>query len=678
MAPRDGEGPRTATEANTREIDQGQLSTGDTVGTGDTPGRDLTDDHLEFLAAHAIKPEVAREHVRSVVEPEDLPEDRDGTWPRYVPTVLYRWRMGDRGEWQIRIPEDKRTDDGPKYLFRKGSGDEIPLNQVRDDGAGPILLVEGTNQHLAAASYAPDEYAIYGMFGCWGWSKTDLSFAARRLVYVVIDADLASNRDVWNAAQALRDALKTIKAAAVQFVALPGIADKQGLDDFLATIEGDDQRRQALATLLDDASPDLPKAPSSRKKKARSPYFNEHGGIKPKAVAETIHATFPMALTAEDQVAIYRNGVYRTNRMALVTALVQLLGDDYRRGFLATVEDVIVGILDARDWRLPDHIDRPWLNVLNGMVDLETGERHDHDPDLFSAVQFPIHYDPDATCPTFDQWAKEIIGDQLQDLLETASTMLDPTTIPTKALLLYGPARSGKSTFLRLLKAIAGTENTSGVNLHELTEDQFARANLYGRVLNVAADLSARHVQDLTWFKLMTGEDLVRGNRKYGRDFHFVNQALFAFSANELPTVGESSRAYVERIKPFKFGNSFAGRIDTTIEPRMREELPGILNRLIDAYRKRKERGRDLVTNPAIQREFEQASDRVQMWMAEEMTIIVKVGDQPVIPGQTCIGTSATCLQSWPTCSTTGPRTTTAGGWAGTRSCSGSRPCPGS
>jgi putative DNA primase/helicase len=63
-------------------------------------------------------------------------------------------------------------------------------------------------------------------------------------------------------------------------------------------------------------------------------------------------------------------------------------------------------------------------------------------------------------------------------------------------------------------------------------------------------------------FKLMTGEDVVLANRKYGAQFTFTNRALFAFSANELPTIGEGSRAYSERIKPFRFDRSFAGRED--------------------------------------------------------------------------------------------------------------------
>jgi putative DNA primase/helicase len=83
--------------------------------------------------------------------------------------------------------------------------------------------------------------------------------------------------------------------------------------------------------------------------------------------------------------------------------------------------------------------------------------------------------------------------------------MLDPTITPTKAVFLFGAARSGKSTYLRLLQEIAGPENYSAVTLHQLSDDRFAAANLYGKMLNVAADLPASHVEDLSTFKMMTG-----------------------------------------------------------------------------------------------------------------------------------------------------------------------------
>jgi putative DNA primase/helicase len=258
--------------------------------------------------------------------------------------------------------------------------------------------------------------------------------------------------------------------------------------------------------------------------------------------------------------------------------------------------------------------------VQNGMLDLATGTLKPHDPSYLSSIQVPVEWDPEAVCPTYEDWLQGMIPDQAEDLERTAATMLDPSRTPQKAVFLFGPSRSGKSTFLRLMTAMAGQANWSAVTLHQLAEDRFAAANVFGMMLNCAADLSAKHVEDLSIFKMMTGEDAIQANRKFGAQFAFTNRALFAFSANELPTVGESSRAYVERIKPFKFGRSFAGSEDPSIEARMKTELPGILNRWVAAYQRLLSEG-PLATDAAVAHEFEVRSDRVRQWVAERMEV---------------------------------------------------------
>jgi hypothetical protein len=207
------------------------------------PGRDLVPKHAKLLTDHAIDLDKVNGQIRSAIEPADLPAYADPWWRQKLPATLFRYSHGGLTEWQLR-PDHPNGD--AKYLFREGS--EPPVNCMRDDGGkGPILLVEGTKQHLAAYCYADPALAIYGMFGCWGWSNRDLTFAADRLIYVFLDADLATNRDVWNAAPALRNHLiKTVKAAGVRFVILPG-AGSQGLDDYLSTIE-EDGRTQAWPT----------------------------------------------------------------------------------------------------------------------------------------------------------------------------------------------------------------------------------------------------------------------------------------------------------------------------------------------------------------------------------------------------------------------------------------------
>jgi putative DNA primase/helicase len=586
----------------------------------------LLERHRSALIDFAIRPEILEQAgVLSVEQASDLPDNVDDYWKNRLPALLYPWSMNGHSTWQL-APDDRSN--GPKYVFPEGS--EPTLNQFRDRGDGPVLLVEGTKQHLSAASYAPDEFAIYGMFGCWGWSKTDLSFAKGRPVWVILDGDVKTNRDVYDAAASLKEALELVGADRILFAKIPG---DDGLDDLLAR-SPDELRTDILIRLLERAEEKLGRAPAKKSQGSGSDWFSDNGSLLAMTVAKALFEHFPMVLTRENQVALYRRGAYRMDPMAFMGVLVDLLKEDYRPAYRATVEEVVCGVLTLEGRVLPDRLDEPLMNVANGLVDLRTGELLDHDPDLLTSLQLPVVYDPDAICPTFDAWADEIVGDQLLALEEAASSMLDPSLTPQKALLLFGPARSGKSTYLRLLEAIAGRDNTTGVTLHQLSEDHFAAANVYGKILNIAADLSARHVEDISIFKTLTGEDLIRGNRKYGKDFHFRNTALFAFSANEIPTVGESSRAYSERIIPFKFGNSFAGRVDHTIEIRMRQELPGILNRLVRAWRQRQERGQDLPPNVAIRKEFELASDRVQQWVEEEMTVVTEFEGQAVVDGQ--------------------------------------------
>lgn len=563
---------------------------------------ELTPQHRAELEAHAIRPWV----YEAVVSASETGRG-----------LLFRWFDGETEIYQGRVDPDKRTADGPKYLWPAGASPVI--NRLREPTEGkPILLVEGTCQHLAVASWA-DEVGVYGLMGCWGWSGCDLSWAEGRDVVVAFDADLTRNRDVYDAAVALGQALDAEGASSVKFIRPPGRAN-EGLDDVLA--RRDTSTRAAyLARLVEKASEKLGRAPARKSE------------VKVDAVAAEIMRAQPVALTGENRVAVYRDGAYRLDPAAFNAVAAQVLGEDFWPTMVDATEKYLAGLLYTDGQRIVERPDEPLLNVANGMLDLVTGELKDHDPAHLSARQIPVAWHPDATCPRYEAWLAEQIPDQVDDLEEVAATMLDPTRTPPKALFAFGPSRSGKSTFLRLMKAVAGPGNTSAVTLHQLSTNRFMAANVYEKILNCAADLSSAHVENLSQFKMLTGEDLIQADRKYGRQFSFTNRALFAFSANELPTVGESSRAYSERIKPFRFGRSFAGREDPAVEAAMMAELPGILVRWVRAWRRLRERGGYLPTDPGVAHEFETRSDRVRQWVSEACRIVTRVGKEAVSPG---------------------------------------------
>jgi putative DNA primase/helicase len=261
------------------------------------------------------------------------------------------------------------------------------------------------------------------------------------------------------------------------------------------------------------------------------------------------------------------------------------------------------------------------LNCLDGMLELPTGELREWDPKYLSRVQVPVEWDPEATCPTYEKWAREIVGDQLDDLEECVSQMLDPSHGPIKSVMLYGPSRSGKGTYLRIMRAIAGAWNCSSVTLHQLVNDHFMAARAYGKMLNSSGDISSVHLDDLSIFKMLTGEDPIEANPKYGKNFEYTNRALFAFACNTLPTVGETSGAYFQRMKPFKFDNSFAGSEDQSVEDAIMAELPGILVRLVKAWQRKAERGRYAPTRADVWDEFVKKSNRVRHWLIDHCTV---------------------------------------------------------
>lgn len=567
----------------------------------------LTPEHRSFLESSAIAP--------AVIEASGIISGPEG--------ILFPWSGpgGPEPVFQLRPDAPSMDADGRVVKYIQPKGVRLPFNRLRDDGPdSPVLIVEGTKQQWAVLSWAPAQYAVYGISGARTWSGLDLSWVEGRDVRILFDGDLATNRDVHDAAVALRDELEMEGAESVGFVFTPA-KGKDGVDDVLARLDPD-RRRASLSRWL--ANPkSSPGKPPARKAANR---FMGKDGLMVRALAEDILDKQPAALTAEGRVALYANGVFTSGAagqggLAILEAVESRLMDQHRSTHLTSAEQAVKAALYRAGRILPETVDAPLVNFTNGMLDLRTGVLSAHDPAYLSRTQHPVPYDPAAACPVYEAWLREVIPDQADALEEIAGSMFDPSRTPAKVLFAFGPSHSGKSTFIRLLLALAGPGNSSAVTLHQLSEDRFAAANVYGMALNAASDLSSRDVNDLSAFKMMTGEDPVQANRKYGQQFTFTSRALFAFSANDLPAVSEASRAYINRVAPFHFNRSFEGREDPDLEAKLREELPGIARRWTWAYAAYLARGAHLQVAGGVQQMFERRSDRVQDWVAAQLRV---------------------------------------------------------
>jgi putative DNA primase/helicase len=481
----------------------------------------LLEDHQELLRAAAIDVDVAvRGGVYSVCTRDGLPEPH--RWVPNVPGLIFPWHGPDgrvieqyRPDTPVQVPGEERP---RKYLWPKGEPLVLSLHpdQVcRLGTASMVVIVEGTKQYLAAVSAAQgiESAVIIGMAGCYGWRANgapspDLALIpwCGRDVVVVLDADLATNAKVWDAGKGLGDELQLRGAKSVKFAQLPD-GGKSGLDDVLAR-RGPDTAT-VFTALISRAGP-LPKRP---RPSGTEQYFDGRSLLVSSLVAD-IRESHPLAVDPGGRVLVYDgSGVYRDDDRFRYQVAVRL-DERYQPAHTKAALEYAAVTLRAEGRVIGDGRGT-LVNLANGLLDPFTGELQPHTPDHLTTVQFRVSWDPTATCPTFDAWLEAVAPGQGDALMEIVSAVVDPTRTQARNPFLDGPSHSGKSTFARVIEAIVGSQNCSSVTLHQLAANRFAAAELHGKVANLAADLSAAHIDDLAIFKRLTGDDTVTVERKF-------------------------------------------------------------------------------------------------------------------------------------------------------------------
>jgi hypothetical protein len=243
----------------------------------------LSPEDREFLIGQAVDPDFALNQlgVCSVHTVGDLEDDWKQGIGRYIPEnrgILFPWVSvdGQRTAAQLRPDENRRpldstTGEPMKYIFQKGRPPVLWAARVVENPAG-IILTEGSKQTIVAAQHAPADWSVFGLAGCWGWSDdgvpiSDLEVVHDLPVKIILDADMGSNLNVWNAGDRLRDALKAEGASLIEWVKLPA-GRKAALDDVLAARTSYDKRTEYLGRLLAEATERMPAKPRAKKKAA--------------------------------------------------------------------------------------------------------------------------------------------------------------------------------------------------------------------------------------------------------------------------------------------------------------------------------------------------------------------------------------------------------------------------
>lgn len=223
------------------------------------------------------------------------------------------------------------------------------------------------------------------------------------------------------------------------------------------------------------------------------------------------------------------------------------------------------------------------LNLKNGLLDLETFTLSPHTPDFFSTVQVPYDFEPNADCPEFKEFIK-----QVSNQTETTATMIQEMfgycilegNPKHRVFYLYGDtARNGKSTTAKVICGLIGWGNVSTLSLQQIaSENSSILTSIIGKQINFSDEISSKFIES-SRLTAMSAEGIVEINPKYKDSFLHTVKAKFIIACNDLPRFKDSQGMKHRMISiPFRYQFKESERVDRLDELLLKKEGSGILN----------------------------------------------------------------------------------------------------
>lgn len=319
---------------------------------------------------------------------------------------------------------------------------------------------------------------------------------------------------------------------------------------------------------------------------------------------------------------VYADGVWQPNDLVVHRRIVRTLGERYRPAHGHAIRDVMRAICDELEVAPVPQL----INCANGMVDWAAPGLPflaPHNPSHLSTVQVPWNWaDGVSDCTEFEHFLEHAVApDDRARVWELLGYLLMSGNPLQRMFLLTGGGGNGKGVLLSVIKALLGKRNLSTVPLADFTDDKFAAADTFGRLCNICGDIDVGYIEKTGKIKALSGEDDVRGDRKFERALNFEFWGKAIFSANGIFQSSDSSRGWIRRWEVIHFPNEPA-RPDRGLKRRLttRSSLEAIFVRAVLALRELMERGEFTrgVSAREAHEEFAQRANPVLAWIDDD------------------------------------------------------------
>jgi len=362
-------------------------------------------------------------------------------------------------------------------------------------------------------------------------------------------------------------------------------------------------------------------------------FFQKGEGLIADLLAQAVLDIGPLAIddTPTRSIWAYRGGMWVYAPHEIQDRCTVLLRARFRPAHVSTITPIITKALLDRGAVITCEPVTDYVNTRSGMLNLRTGALEEHRPDFYSTVQLPVEWNPDAECPHFEEFLRQVMAeDAIEFIWEVLGYLVLSGNPFQKAILFHGEGQNGKGTLIRVIEALLGSQNTSSVTLQDISEGKFETASLFGKIANLAGDIDPTYMRSTAKFKAITGEDMIDAQRKYQDGFKFRCWAVPVFSANKFWKSADTTAGYRRRWLLVSFPNQMTNPIPG-LSSKLVSELPGILAGAVRGLVRLMARGEFAVPESAraAKDAFDVAADQVREWLTDDAAVA------HAIPGST-------------------------------------------
>lgn len=286
-------------------------------------------------------------------------------------------------------------------------------------------------------------------------------------------------------------------------------------------------------------------------------------------LCETAKQKYPFYTTRHDdleEVWTFENGIYVPQGKTYIkqfcrTILEKNYTENIANQVIAKIEtDTFISAETFFENKYPEKI-----VCENGVINLKTKQFESFNPKEIQFTKIPIMYDENAKCPNIHAFLFSTLetAEDVQAFYELAGYCLWKENFLNLNAMFLGPREmtangsNGKTSVLNVLRTFLGAKNVKGIPLQQFEKNLYAESELFGKLANLAGDISDTPLRDLSKFKTLTGEESSSAPRKFKESLELSCYAKMVFSANKLPKTKDLTKAFFRRWLVFRFPYTF-------------------------------------------------------------------------------------------------------------------------